>query len=460
MTRLASLAVAVAALGACVPAVSTVEAPVRTTLRTRLGDAPAADDADVTAALRKPLTRASIAQIALARSPRIRAAFEELGVSAGEAAALRSLGRTDIDVAFFLGDDGIASGHVEVLHGISDLLLAAPRGRAGDARLAAAQARAAARVLGVIARADHAYLAVAAASEELAAARTTFDAAGAAADVIERIHAAGGVHDLALAREQSLREEARLAVARAETAVEVAREELNAALGLSGDDTRWSIGDGVPDLPAAAPSLDDLESTAVATSLELAALRHDALGAANVRRDAGVRTWLPDVGVGVAAEYHDGAWLPGPALRIGLPLLSGERARAAAAGADQRRVGAMSTAIAVEVRAAARAARMRALAAYDEARHLRDVLVPLRRRVLEETVLQYNAMNAGPLELLAARRDLVGAERMSIDARRRFAAAMIDVAALRHGAAVGGAMPASDRGESAMPAASEPAGGH
>jgi outer membrane protein TolC len=100
---------------------------------------------------------------------------------------------------------------------------------------------------------------------------------------------------------------------------------------------------------------------------------------------------------------------------------------------------------------------MRALAAYDEARHLRDVLIPLRRRVLDETVLQYNAMNAGPLELLAARRDLVRVERMAIDARRRFAAAMIDVAALRHGAALSHAAdPAMD------PAAAEPdrGGGH
>lgn len=440
-----------AGMAACVPSVKEIEAPTRRTIATRLGEEPMTmEDAEVAAALELPLTRSSVARIALGRNPRVAAALASLGVAAGEAASLRSLGRTDLDASMYFNDDAsLLGGHVEVVHGVLDLILAAPRRRAGDAAMAAAQARAAAEILMVVARADRAFLAVTAASEELRAARSTFDAAAAGADLIERVHAAGGTHDLALAREQGLREETRLEVARAEAAIEAAREELNAALGLSGDETRWTTDAGVPPLPDAAPKLDDLESTAVATSLELAALRHDALGAANRARDAGVKAWLPDVGVGVAAEYHDGGWFPGPALRLGIPLVSGERGRAAGMRAEERRVAALTAAVAIEVRASARAARMRALAAFDEARHVRDVLLPLRRKVLEETVLQWNAMNAGPLELLAARRELASAERMSIDAHRRFASAMIDVEALRHGAPVGVAT---------MPMSAPPAG--
>ena len=426
------------ALAACVPSVAQVEAPVRATLRTRLGAEPTADDAAVRTALAQPLTRASVTRIALARNARVAAALAEVGIAAGDAAAARGIGRTQLALSAYLASSGdLLGGHADVVHDVTALILAAPRRRAGEATLSAAPARATAEVLAVAARADGAFLAVAAATAELALARTVFDAAEAAADLTGRVHAAGGTTDLALAREQSLREEARLAVARTEAAVEVARAELDAALGLAGDDTRWTLGEGVPELPATPPALDDLEGTAVATSLELAALRADALAAANRARAAKVGAWLPELSAGVGVEYHDGEYYPGPALHVGLPLGSGERGRAAAEVAAERRVAHRTTAAAVELRALARAARMRALAAYEEARHLRDVLVPLRRRVLDETVLQYNAMNASPFELLLARRELAAAERELVGARHRFAAAMTTVDALRRGATVG-----------------------
>ncbi|HUQ04648.1 MAG TPA: TolC family protein [Kofleriaceae bacterium] len=429
----AAVAAAIAA-AACVPAVREVEAPVRSTLRTRLGAEPGRDEAATRAALEAPLTRSSVRQLALA-SPRAQAAMARLGVAAGEAAAMRSLGRTELGGILHLNDSGgIVTGEIEVMHDVVDVVLAAPRRRAGSAQLEAAQARAAADVVAIVAAAEDAYIAVAAASDTAVAARETFDAAAAAAELVERIHTSGGTTDLALAREQALREEARLEVARAEADLEVARADLDAALGLSGTATSWSVGERVAEIPAQAPKLDDLEGTSVATSLELAALRADALGAANRARAAGVKTWLPEIGAGVSAEYHDGGWFPGPAVRIGIPFLSGERGLARAARAAGDEVAARTLSVAAEVRARARAARMRALATYDEARHLRDVVVPLRRRVLDETILQYNAMNASPLELLTARRDVTRADLALLSARARFTAAMIAVDALRHGA--------------------------
>jgi outer membrane protein TolC len=430
--------VMIASLAACVPAVRDVEAPVRSTLRTRVGAEPMRDEAAVREVLAKPLTRASVQTLALA-SPRAQAAMARLGVSAGEAAAMRALGRTDLSASLYLNDSAdLIGADFEVVHDVLDLALLAPRRRAGAAHLEAAQARAAAEIVAIAAEADDAFLAVVAASEAAGAARMAFDAAAAAAELVERIHAAGGTTDLALAREQAMREEARLDVARAEAEVEAAREELNAVLGLSGAATSWSVGEELGELPGEAPKLDDLESTAVATSLELAALRADALGAANRAREAGVKVWLPEVGVGAVAEYHAGGWFPGPAVRVGIPFFSGERGRARAARAAGDEVAARTEAVAADVRARARAARMRALATYDEARHLRDVVVPLRKRVLDETVLQYNAMNASPFELLVARRELTHAELALVDARRRFASAMVAVESLRHGALTGG----------------------
>jgi outer membrane protein, heavy metal efflux system len=76
------------------------------------------------------------------------------------------------------------------------------------------------------------------------------------------------------------------------------------------------------------------------------------------------------------------------------------------------------------------------LEAYQEARHLHDVVLPLRQKIVDETLLHYNAMDADPFQLIVARRDLADAGHRYLDALRRYANAMSEVQALRHGARV------------------------
>jgi outer membrane protein TolC len=132
----------------------------------------------------------------------------------------------------------------------------------------------------------------------------------------------------------------------------------------------------------------------------------------------------------------DGDFEVGPAIRIGIPLLdvrAGERARARAEVAKRQH---LTEATAVELRAEARAARITALEAYQEARHIRDVVLPLRQQIVDETLLHYNAMDADPFQLIVARKELADAGHQYLDALRRYWAAMAEVDALRAG--VGG----------------------
>ena len=211
---------------------------------------------------------------------------------------------------------------------------------------------------------------------------------------------------------------------------------INGLLGLSGDQTSWTAIVRLEDAAEAAPALDQLEREAIAASLELEALRAEARAAAGRVGVARFRTWLPELGVGVAAS-HDGeedTWRVGPALRIGLPLFNQQQGARARAHAELRRSEHLTVATAVERARTARATRQRVLAAHAEARHLRDVVLPLRQRILDETLKQYNAMNASTFELLVARRDLVDGGRQYIDALRRFRHAQAAARALARGA--------------------------
>jgi cobalt-zinc-cadmium efflux system outer membrane protein len=430
---LRSTLLALLVTGGCVPSHSELRSPVDTEIVKRLDMQVAiASPEAVAELLGRPLDRATAVRLALAYSPRLRVAFAELGIAGSELATAVGLGPLAISgTVHFAGEN-----EIEIMQGIEGLLLAPRRRAAARAGLVAAQAMATATALRLVARAEIAFNDLIAAQQELELRHTAFDAADAAAMIRERMHAAGNTPELALARDRDAREQARVDLGRAEARTEIARERLNALLGLSGAQTKWTASGMLADLPASAPALDDLEPTAVAASLDLAAGRAQRDSATNTVGAETARTWLPELGVGWGIQEHDGAWRSGPAVSLGIPLFDQRRGARARARAELSRVEAVLTAEAIELRAGARAARIGALGAYQEARHLRMVVLPLRQQIVDQLVLHYNAMDADPFELIFARRQLADAGQQYLDALRRFWNAMSEVTALRHGVRV------------------------
>jgi outer membrane protein, heavy metal efflux system len=433
--------VAVAFAG-CVPSNATTFGPVSRDLDRRLGvaatwsteSADARVPAAVAALLQKPLDRDAAVRIAVANNRHLQAEYERLGIAAAAVADATVLRPTEVDLDHKFASGGHGETELTAVQDVLDLLQIGQRRGAASAELLAAQRRAVAATVELAARVEAAYYDVVAAQQEVELRRTAFDAASASAEIVERQHAANNVTELALARERSQREQSRIELGRAQAEVEIRREALNALLGTSGADTQWTIEERLPRVPDQPPALDDLEQAAVGDSLELAAIRADAEAAAGRVGIARVRAWLPEIAIGGAAAKRDGGdWEVGPAIRIGLPIFDQQQGPRARANAELRRAQDELTATAVELRAEARAARQRALATYEEARHLKDVVLPLRQQVLEQTLLQYNAMNASSFELLTVRRDQVDAGRQYIDALRRYWIAMSEVEALRRG---------------------------
>ncbi|MEO8703753.1 MAG: TolC family protein [Kofleriaceae bacterium] len=414
---------------ACVPTRSELHRPVDAELARRLGTDVRLDDAELAAWLAKPIDKATAVRIALANNARVRGALAELGIAAG---GFRSpFGATTIQLEYRAGDGGELEG--AIMQEILGVFTAARTRAAARADVAAGQAAAIALALRVAVRVETAFHDLIASQRMLELRRDAFDAADAAALVRERMHAAGTASDLAQARDRDAREQARIELARAEATALLRRESINALLGLSGDQTKWTVTGTLPELPAAAPAIDTLEATAVAASLALAGGRARADAAANHAADQRLRSVLPHLSAGVAVSNHDDVTRVGPAIELGLPLFDWNSAGRTRANAEQRRASHELTAIAVELRAGARSARITALATYGEAKHLREVVLPLRQQILDETIKHYNAMDADPFALILARRELAEAHQQFTDALRRFANAMAVVRGLERG---------------------------
>jgi cobalt-zinc-cadmium efflux system outer membrane protein len=451
------------AVAGCVPSRGAVFGPVDREIERRIGARATWHEhvdprvpAAVASLLEQPLDRDAAVRIALVTNRRLQAQYDQLGIAASEIASATVLPPLEVDLEAkpVLGGPGDEI-ELDVIQDVLELIQLPQRRAVARADLAAARARAVAATVELVARVELSYLDVVAAQQELELRQTAFDATSASAEIAERQHAAGNISDLALVRERDQREQARIELGRAQVDVETRREALNEVLGLSGEATKWTAGNRLAELPAAMPALDALERDAVASSLELEAVRGEAEAAAGRVGIARVRAWLPKLGVGVAMDHKDGEWDAGPALSIGLPLFDQQQGPRARANAELNRARNEAIATAVELRAQARAVRQRVLGAYAEARHLRDVVLPQRQRIVDETLKQYNAMNASTFELLGARRDLVDAGRQYIDALRRFWRASADARALARGA-----MPRAGSGEPRMQAPATTSEGH
>lgn len=427
------------AVASCVPSQSTVFGPVDREVQHRLGTGVTWNEdvhtsSAIDAMLAKPLDLDAAVRIALAHNRRLQARLDELGIAASQVADATVLPPATVDGDYKRALSGSGSEiEVTVVQDVLDLLQIGQRRGIAGAELHAAQNRAVAATVELAAQVEIAFYDAIAAAQDLTLVQTAFDAASTSADLVERQHAAGNANDLALAREQEQRERARIEIGRASQLVEERRARLGSLLGLP-EQQKWSTVERLADPPTMTPMLDDLEQVATSSSLDLGALRAE-IDAATARHSyAMVRTVLPELGAGVALARRDtGGWEAGPAIRIGIPLFDQQQGPRTRAIAEEHRARNEVAATTVELHAEAQTARSRALQTFAEVRQLVDVVMPLRKRVLDETVLHYNAMNASTFELLIARREMVDIGRQYIEAMRRYWIAMAEVQALRRG---------------------------
>ncbi len=401
---------------------------VRTVTAARAGEEPpprpsAPDDGSIDAAVREVLAgeldEATAVKIALLNNRVVRERYERLGVARAElvqAGLLRN--------PVFAGNAKFFDGGTEVeltLAGSFIELFYRPlRKRIGAAELESTKAEVTRDLVALVFDVRRALVGVRAAERLVAARRTSLAAASASHDLMRGLHEAGNVTDPRLTVEALGEARARLDLAAAEAAAVEAREPLQVLLGLWGGATTWRVAGGLPDAVGEGLDLDRVETRAIAESLDLAAHRGQIEAAAQA---AGLARWegvFPAFELGVAAkrESSDGSWGLGPDLALAIPLFDQGQARRAREIAVLRERIAHHVSLAVEVRSAARTYRDRVVSLRDRVRYLQETYLPLREKLLKETLANYNAMQVGAFEVLLAKQQGLDAEREYVETLR------------------------------------------
>jgi cobalt-zinc-cadmium efflux system outer membrane protein len=388
--------------------------------------------------LGEPLTAESATRIAVLNNRNVQAGYEQLGVAHGELEHALRLPNPSVELAVRFPKRGPADVELLATIGLSELALLTLRSGAAEAELAAARLAVVALVVDLAFDVRAALVAYQAAEQGLELAQSVLAATQASAEAAARLHDAGNSTELELASERAFSEEAHVAVRSAETARTSARSRLASLLGLT-TGTEWSTAPRLPDPPAEELPTDALERQAVEQNLDLAIAKQRGIAADKQVTVARAEGLVPELRAGVSAR-REGAWGVGPAAAVELPLFYQGQGKVDAARAEMRRQVNLFAAGTIELKNFAHAAAARLKAARESALEYRDVLLPLRQRVLDQTELEYNAMATGVFQLLSAKRQEIETARAYVDVLREYWIARNEVERLE-----AGRMPSPDR---------------
>lgn len=381
------------------------------------------DVGEVRAAVKRlvsaPLTPETAVQIALMNNRGLQATYADLGIAEADlvqAGRLRNPGFTY---------SRLRSGEVlEIervfLFDVMWLLTMPLRNGIEQRRFELTKMRVAAEVVQVAADTRRAYYRTVAAQEGAKYAEQVKESAEASAELARRMAAVGNFSKLDHAREQVFYAEAVAQLAGARQTALAERERLTHFMGLWGDDLGFALPDRLPDLPKSAREAGNVEAVALEQRLDIRGAMKEAESIAASLGLTRATGFINVLEVGYHRGSEEGRRETGFELELRLPVFDWGGARVARAEYTYMQAVNRAADLAIRARSEVREAYGAYRTAFDVARHFRDEIVPLRKRISDENVLRYNGMLISIFELLGDARQQISSVNAYIAALRDF----------------------------------------
>src|SRR5882724_811044 len=372
----------------------------------------------IRAQLKRPLTASTAVQIALLNNHELQAAYEEIGLAQADLIEAGLLKNPLFTIERRFPGQALEA---DLLGEFIDILFLPLRKRIAAAQLEAAKLRVGAEIIKAAAEVRVAFYENQGGLQIIDLAQNVEQATAASAEAALQLHQAGNTRSLDLANEEAFHVQAKLDLAKIQSAGVENREKLTRLLGLWGADTKWRVSPRLPDPSGSDVGLSDLESRAISQRLDLAAFKQETLSEA--RRLGLVRFEEISRGFEMGGHYErekDGQYSVGPSLNLPIPFFNFGQAAKARSEAKVRQSQQRYLALAVQIRSEVRSARDRVLLARQRVDYLQSTGMPLRHRVVDESQLQYNAMQVSLFDLLKAKQEEINTGRDYVEALRDY----------------------------------------
>lgn len=396
----------------------------------RTGQAPtyqrSAQDADTARArvdelLKQPLTAESAVEVAFLNNRGLQANLNSLGIAESELVRAGRLANPLFSFGRMREGHGIVEIERSVVFNVLGLLTMPVAQNVERRRFEQTQLQAASETVGVAAEARRAFYSAVAAQELVKYLQQVKEAADVSNELAKRMVQAGNFNRLAQMREQAFYADATSELARAQHQAVAERERLTRALGLWGQQLSFKLPDRLPDLPKAPLEPQNAEQTAMEKRLDVLASRRSAESTARSLGLTKATRFINVLELGYNNKSVTGEERAnGYEIELELPIFDFGSTRIARAEATYMQALHRTAEVAINARSEVRESYSAYRTAYDLAKHYRDEVVPLRKRIAEENLLRYNGMLIGVFELLADSREQVRGVTSYVQALRDF----------------------------------------
>jgi outer membrane protein TolC len=266
-----------------------------------------------------------------------------------------------------------------------------------------------------------AYFNAVAATEQVRYSEQVKESAEASAELARSMVKAGNFNKLQQAREQNFYADAALDYANAKNKQVSAYEALSRLLGVSID--QLILEERLPDLPKSLTELQPFEKAAFEQRLDLQAIRLETDALAKQLGLTKTTRFINVLEIGPARVLEGPRSEPykkGVELSFELPIFDWGTARVALAESIYMQSVNRAAQLAINAQSEIREAYNTYRTNYDMTKHIRDEIVPLRKKILQENQLRYNGMLISPFELFGDARAQVTSVQSYIESLREF----------------------------------------
>lgn len=424
--------------------------------------------------LRRPLTPDSAVQVAILKNRGLQAAFNDLGVA--EAVYVQATLPPPINVSLSKFTAPLTL-EIErsIIVGLFELATLPARAAIAERRFAAARFRAAEAVLRLGLETRRQYYRTVAANQQVAFLQQALASAESASVLAKQLGETGALNKLEQAREHAFYVELGAQLARARIQQGVERERLIRQLGLYGRDVDFRLPSSLPPLPSRIETGRELERQALERRVDLKAMRTELSALAGQFGLTSITRFINDFELRVGDIYDrtktvttspdghvevdkDRTRLRG--FEVSFPIPIYDFGTSAIRNAEQTYMASANRLAerAVNARSEVREAYLRYRGNNELARYYQGRVLPLRKTIQDESLLQYSGMLIDVTRLIIDARARILSNVDAINARRDFWLAATDMKGALVGGGAGGA---GGGGEGGAPAAAGgEAGGH
>jgi len=370
--------------------------------------------------LRQPLSADTAVELALLNNRGLQAHFFELGIAESDLVRAGRLANPSVAFSRVAGG-GVTEIDRSIMFSVLGLFTMPAARRVEQGRFEQAQYQAASEAVSLAGETRRAFFAAVAAQDLVRYGEQVQDAADASNELARRMLQAGNFNKLAQMRQQAFQADATAQLARARHQATAERERLVRLLGLSGEQLGFKLPERLPDLPAELATMQNAEQTAMDKRLDVQTAKHSAEATAHALGLTRATRFVNVLNAGYINKSQTGeARQNGYEIELELPLFDFGSARSARAEASYLQSVARTAEVAVNARSEVREAYSAYRTAYELARHYRDEIVPLKKRISDENLLAYNGMLLGVFDLLADSRDQVASVTGYVEALRDY----------------------------------------